>query len=150
MFARLLFSLALALVMMRPRPYGPSSMPPHQPPDSGGDEPPTYDPRQSNPFPAPLPRPTLPDDSQVPNVPPTPPPGYEGTWPPGGDTPSTPPTAPPGEERGWPPRFERASLIDRLLDIIRELRRAPLDGSDLRDARRSAHAVGSDADTAEA
>jgi hypothetical protein len=130
MLSRLIFGLALGLLMYMPRPRGetpPGTLPPGadgppdvdtppgdvDPPDWGpvppvDDGPPIYhgDPPIGRHFP------------HTPSVPPTPPPGYEGEWPPAGERPDVPPTPPPGFEGDWP--GEHRSIFDRIIELLRK------------------------------
>jgi hypothetical protein len=122
MLSRLIFGLALGLLMYMPRPRGPQSGPPGTLPP-GVDGPPGADfpPGEDGP-----PEIELPTDPQIhrhfphtPSVPPTPPPGYEGDWPPASERPDAPPTPPPGFEGEWP--GSKPSLRERLIDLLRDL-----------------------------
>lgn len=136
MLSRLVFGLALGLLMYMPRPRGPESgLPPTLPPGADGppidDGPPVIDypsPEDGPPgdvLPIPLPDPGgrrhVP--GHTPSVPPTPPPGYEGEWPPAGERPDAPPTPPPGHEGPWPGRrpgvFDLIDQVKRLLFDVR-------------------------------
>lgn len=129
MLSRLIFGLALGLLMYMPRPRGdspPPTLPPGVdgppddapfPPDDGvPDVPATPDMPDLSDLPHPPDRRPAP---MMPSVPPTPPPGYEGEWPPASERPDVPPTPPPGYDGIWPD--SRPSLRDRILDLLRDL-----------------------------
>lgn len=121
MLSRLIFGLALGLLMYMPRPRGPESGPPGTLPP-GVDGPPGVDHPPGDEIP-PIELPTDPPIHRkspfTPSVPPTPPPGYEGEWPPASERPDAPPTPPPGYEGDWP--GSHPSLRGRIIDALRDL-----------------------------